>query len=85
MSSLKQYMQAGRASCARMTLLEDDPSRTILPIRPPSLVGQVREILGHYSFTTLTQPALDTAANDIAHGDDNSGTVEQKPSNLPTA
>jgi hypothetical protein len=68
-----------------MTLLEDDPSRTILPVCPPSLVGQIREVLGHYLFATSTQPALDTSANDIAHGDDETGTVEKKPSNLPTA
>jgi hypothetical protein len=48
-------------------------------------MGQVREVLGHYIFTTSTQPAFDAAANDMAHGDDNSGTIEEKPLNLPTA
>lgn len=75
---------------AHMTLLEDELSdkHEVVTICPPSLVAQVRGVFGcHVSktYTPTYQPALDAAANDIAHGDDNSGNVEEKPLNLPTA
>ena len=89
MSSPKQHAQAGKYASRSY---ESSPRRSqrkkILTICPPSLMGQVRDVLGHCTLTPSTpahQPALNAAANDITHEDDNSGTISRKPSNLPTA
>ena len=66
---------------AHMTLLQVGPSgKKILKMCPPSLMGQVREVLGSCIFTPSApthQPDLNAAANDITHEDDNSGTVSK--------
>lgn len=82
MSSLKQYMKAGDTSYAGMTLLDDELSEKHTADLPTQTHGTSP---GGTRSLHLHDVDTNPPANDIAHGDDNSGTVEKKPSNLPTA
>lgn len=77
---------------AYMTLLQRRPQRghkkhtNDLPTKSHgSSPGGTRSL--HLPSINADHPSarLEAAANDLTHGDDKSGSVSRKPSNLPTA